>query len=107
MIAIVKIAGKQFKVSPDALVRVPRLREELGKTLEYDTVLFVEKEGVVSVGSPYVPSARVSATVFAHDRTKKQRASVYKRRKQYRRTWGFRENFTILKVKEVHGVKAP
>ncbi len=104
MIAIVKIAEKQYKVSPDALVRVPRLHEDVGKTLEYDTVLFVEKDGEVSVGAPYVPSARVSATVFAHDKTKKRRASVYKRRKQYKRTWGFREHFTILKIQKVHGV---
>lgn len=104
MIAIVKIAGKQFKVSPDALVRVPRLREDVGKTVEYDTVLFIEKDGEVSVGTPYIPSVRVSATVFAHDRTKKHRASVYKRRKQYKRTWSFREHFTILKVQKVQGL---
>lgn len=85
-------------MTPDALVKVPKLQEAVGAAVQYDTVLLIEKDGAVSVGNPFVASAKVSATVFAHDRTKKTRGHIYTRRTQFKKTWGFRESFTLLKV---------
>jgi large subunit ribosomal protein L21 len=101
MVAVVRIQGFQFRVEPDQVVQVPRLQAEAGESLTLDEVLFVESDGVAKVGRPVVPGAVVTARVVGHDRGEKVTAGKYKRRKKYRRRWGFRRETTEIRIGDI------
>jgi len=99
MYAIVGVAGFQFKVTPEMVVRVPRMGEyEAGQKIVLDKVLLISDGTETRVGTPTIPGASIEAEVVGHGRTRKQLAAVFKKRKDYRRRWGFRAEFTEIKV---------
>lgn len=103
MYAIVGVAGFQFKMAPDQVVRVPLMSEhEPGQKLTLENVLLISDDSGVKIGRPTVPGATVEVEIVAHGRTRKQLAAVYKRRKDYRRRWGFRAEFTEVRVGAFH-----
>jgi len=99
MYAIVGVAGFQFKMAPDKVVRVPRMSDwEAGQKVVLDNVLLISDGTTTTIGKPTVSGATVEVEVMTHGRTRKQLAAVYKRRKDYRRRWGFRAEYTEVKV---------
>lgn len=101
MYAIVEFAGQQVKVEETKLVEVPRMEGNVGDAVESDKVLFSHNDNDIIVGYPYIKSAKVTATIYAQDRTKKTVASIYKKRKQYKKSWGIRRDFTLLKINTI------
>jgi large subunit ribosomal protein L21 len=102
MYAIVEILGQQFKVEAGKKLFVHRISEaEQGSTLEFDKVLLLDNEGVVTVGAPVVSGAKIIAEVVSHVRGEKVLVFHKKRRKGYRKLNGHRQNFTELFVKEI------
>lgn len=71
MYAIVDIAGQQFKVERGRKIFVHRLQANEGADVEFDKVMLIENEGKISVGSPLIDGAKVSATVLSHVKAKK------------------------------------
>ena len=98
MYAVVRIAGKQFHVRQDEVVRVPHLAAELGSDVHFDTVLAVGGDGGMTVGQPLVAGARVSAQVVVHDRERKILVFHKKRRKDHRKKNGHRQPYTELRI---------
>ena len=98
MYAIVDIEGIQTKVTPDAVIDVPRLAGEPGAKLTYDRVLLVGNDGKISVGQPTVKGATVAIEIVEHLRGPKLRIFKYKRRHDYRRRRGYRDSLTRIKV---------
>jgi len=98
---VVKVAGKQFKVKADDVVRVPLLSEEVGQTIEFNQVLSTGEGSEIHLGTPYVEGAKVSAEVLSHGKESKVRVFKMKRRKNYRRTFGHRTRYTELKIKSI------
>lgn len=109
MYAIVDIAGQQFKVKKDSIVKVHRLDAEEGKVVELDQVLLVSNGSTVSVGTPTVDGARVAAQVMRHDKGDKVLVFHKKRRKGYQKLNGHRQYITELRVLGIlgKGEKAP
>ncbi len=101
MYAVVKTGGKQYKVAPGDTLRVESLEGEKGATVELSDVLLVEKDGSVTVGTPSVAGAKVTAQIVRQGRGKKVLVFKHKRRKSYRKLNGHRQNFTELLVKEI------
>lgn len=102
--AIIEIAGAQQRVSPGDMIRVNRLdagRTKQGDSLAFDRVLMVRAEGTLKVGSPLVAGAAVKATVMGDVKGKKVLVFKKKKRKQYRRTRGHRQQFTTLRIDEI------
>jgi len=99
--AVVKVAGKQFKVQQDDVIRVPLLSEEVGQTVEFEEVLSLGEGADMKVGQPFVEGAKVSAEVLGHGKDRKIRVFKMKRRKNYRRTFGHRTGYTELKIKAI------
>ena len=97
--AIIRSGGKQFRVEEGATVRVPTLAKQVGETVELEA-LVVSSDGV-KVGSPAVEGARVTATVLDHGRGDKIIVFKKKRRKQYKRTQGHRQNYTTVKIDSI------
>ena len=74
---------------------------EKGSTIEIDTVLLVNNDGAVSVGTPYVQGAKVKAVVEESFRDKKIIVYKYKSKKDYHRTIGHRQEYTTIRVQEI------
>ena len=103
MYAIVEIQGQQFKAEAGKKLFVHHMQNaENGATVEFDRVLLVDKDGVITVGVPTVEGAKVVCEVVS-PLVKGGKVLVFhkKRRKGYRKLKGHREQFTELTIKEV------
>ena len=100
MYVLVEFKGKQYKVEKGALLKVDKIDAEPGTDLDINTVLLVSAD-TVTIGSPYVEGAKVSATVESHGRDPKIIVFKYKPKKDYRRKKGHRQHFSIIKIKEI------
>jgi len=102
MYALVEFKGKQYKAEKGAVLKVDKIDAEPGAALNIDTVLLVSGgEGQVTVGSPYVQGAKVSATVESHGKDAKIIVFKYKPKKDYRRKQGHRQQFSIIKIGDI------
>ena len=103
MYAIVEINGQQFKVEEGKKIFVNHIREaEEGQTVEFDTVLLVDNEGAITVGTPTVEGAKVVCEVI-NPLVKGEKVIVFKmkRRKDYRKKNGHRQQYTQVEIKSV------
>jgi large subunit ribosomal protein L21 len=100
MYAVIETGGKQYRVTPGEQLEIETLTGEVGAEVEFGRVLAVVDGDTVTAGSA-VEAARVKATITAHGRGDKVIVFKFKRKKQYRRTIGHRQNFTRVKVNEI------
>jgi len=101
MYAVVDIAGQQFQVEEGAVLRVPHLELDEGAQHTLNDVLLVRTDEDTRVGSPHVAGASVQATVVGHGRGDKIIVFKMKRRKNYRRRNGHRQDFTELRIDSI------
>jgi large subunit ribosomal protein L21 len=99
--AIVQNGGHQLKVETGTIVTVDRMEHEAGAEVTFDQVLLVSNEGDVKAGTPYVEGAKVVGVVEDHPRGPKIRVFKSKRRKQERRTHGFRADQTRVRITSI------
>jgi large subunit ribosomal protein L21 len=104
MYALVDIKGKQYKAETGALLKVDLFDNNAGDVLEFASVMLVSGEQGTQVGQPYLPGITVKAVVQEHGRNRKIRIFKYKKRKNYRRTRGHRQSFTLIKIQEIVGL---
>ncbi|MBI1206629.1 MAG: 50S ribosomal protein L21 [Azospirillum sp.] len=107
MFAVIRTGGKQYKVASGDTIRVERLAVDPGAVIELDEVLMVANGGETTVGTPLVGGASVSAEVLAQARGPKIIIFKKKRRQNYRRKNGHRQDLTVLKITTINGVGAP
>jgi large subunit ribosomal protein L21 len=100
MYALVEFKGKQYKAEKGVLLKVDKIDAEPGSALDIDTVLLLSGD-TVTVGSPYVQGAKVSATVESHGKDDKIIVFKYKPKKDYRRKQGHRQQFSIIRIGEI------
>ena len=98
MYAIIETGGKQVRAEPGKKIRVERLKAAVGENYQFDNVLLVADEGKTMIGTPHLEDSPVIARVLDHGRGKKIRVIKMKRRKNYRRTQGHRQDYTELEV---------
>jgi large subunit ribosomal protein L21 len=98
--AIIRSGGKQFRVAEGETVRLPSISKEAGETVELEALVVGADDGV-KVGSPAVEGAAVRGTVVDHGRGDKVIVFKKKRRKQYKRTKGHRQNYTTVKIDSI------
>jgi large subunit ribosomal protein L21 len=101
MFAVVKSGGKQYRVAKDDIITVERLAGEPGATIELTDVLMVGEGASVTLGTPTVAGAMVAAEVVEQDRGPKIIVFRKRRRQNFRRRRGHRQDLTILKVTEI------
>ena len=101
MYAIVTIAGKQWNLSPNQVIEVPLLAAEAGSTIRFDQVHLLADAGKVTLGKPFVGKAVVTAKVLEHGRGPKIIVGKFKRRKEYRKRNGHRQNFTRIEIQSI------
>jgi large subunit ribosomal protein L21 len=101
MYAVIRSGGKQYRVAPGQTIRLEKVAGEIGSKVELGDVLLVENEGNIQVGSPTVTNAKIQATVLEHDRAKKILVFKKKRKKQYLRTQGHRQDYTAVRIDSI------
>lgn len=106
MYAIVESGGMQFKVEKDSRVFIPKLDAEPGTEVRLDRVLALNDGDNLHVGSPYVKEAQVKARVLVHARHEKLVVYKYKKRKNYRRKRGHRQDYSEVLITEILTPKA-
>ena len=101
MYALVEYKGKQYKAEKDALIQVDKIDLEEGATFDIDTVLLLSDGDKVSVGTPYVKDAKVTAVVENTFKDDKVIVYKYKSKKDYHRTIGHRQQYTNIRIKDI------
>lgn len=101
MYAVIETGGKQYRVAPGDVIEVERLPCPVGTEIELKRVLAIFNEPDQLLAGPEVGDATVRATVTEHGRGKKIIVFKFKRKKQYKRTTGHRQDLTRVKVTEI------
>ena len=99
MLAVVKIAGQQFKVQKDQTLYVPQISGNAGDKVEFSDVLMVDGENGLLLGASV--KSIVKAEILDHVQGDKVIAFKMKRRKGFRKKTGHRTHFTKIKINEI------
>ncbi|PWC41395.1 MULTISPECIES: 50S ribosomal protein L21 [unclassified Azospirillum] len=103
MFAVIRTGGKQYKVASGDVIKVEKLEAEAGASITLDDVLMVSDAGSTTIGTPTVAGASVAAEVVAQDRGPKIIVFKKKRRQNYRRKNGHRQDLTVLRITGING----
>ena len=98
MYAVIKTGGKQHRIKVGERLKVEQLEVDSGSELIIDQVLMVADGDKVSMGTPLVNGAIVSATVLGQGRHDKIRIFKMRRRKHYQKHQGHRQNYTEIQI---------
>ena len=101
MYAVIKSGGKQHKVSEGEEILLEKISLGEGEIIEFSEVLAVNKEGTLNVGKPLLEGAVVKGKIINHLKTKKISVIKMKRRKDYRKKQGHRQNLTKVKIESI------
>ena len=101
MFAVIRTGGKQYRVTPNDVLKVEKLAGEAGETITFTDVLAVGSEAGVTLGAPIVAGASVTATVIAQDRLEKVIIFKKRRRQNSRRKNGHRQHVTVLRIADI------
>ena len=101
MYAVIETGGKQYRVVPGQTIEVETLPGDVGSAVEFDRVLAISNDANEMVLGDALKTARVRGTIAAHGRGDKIIVFKFKRKKQYKRTIGHRQNFTRVQVQEI------
>ncbi|PIE83217.1 MAG: 50S ribosomal protein L21 [Candidatus Contendobacter odensis] len=103
MYAVIKTGGKQYRVTEGQTLKVEKLEAEEGASVEFDTILAIADGEQVTLGTPYVEGARVTATIKAQARAPKVRIIKFRRRKHHLKRQGHRQHYTELQISGISG----
>ncbi len=101
MYALVKTGGKQYRVAKNDTILVERLAAKEGEQVILNDVVMLSDGEKITIGTPLVEGAGVSATVMQQTRGPKIIIFRRKRRKNHRRTQGHRQELTLLKINDI------
>lgn len=98
MYAVIQTGGKQYKVAEGDFLKIEKLEAEEGAEVTFDSVLLVNGEGGLKVGTPNLDGVTVTATVRAQGRLKKVHIIKFKRRKHHMKKMGHRQYYTEVLI---------
>jgi len=103
MFAVIQTGGKQYKVAENDIIVVEKLDGEAGDKISFGDVLMHGKDGDVKVGAPLVKGASVAGEILEQRKAAKVLVFKKKRRQNYRRKKGHRQNETAIKITGITG----
>ena len=101
MFAVIKTGGKQYKVAKDDRITVEKLDAKAGDSIKLDEVLMIGGDKGIKVGAPFISGAQVVAKVLEEVRGPKITVFKKKRRHNYRRKKGHRQDLMVLQVTDI------
>jgi len=99
--AVIRTGGKQYRVTPNAVLTVEKLEAEPGATITFHDVLAMGGESGLTLGAPTIPGASVTATVVKQARGEKVIIFKKRRRQNSRRKGGHRQDLTVLRIGDI------
>jgi large subunit ribosomal protein L21 len=100
--AVIRTGGKQYRVTPDAVLTVEKLDVEAGATVTFQDVLAISGEAGLTFGAPTIAGATVTATVVEQTRGDKVIIFKKRRRQNSRRKNGHRQHQTVLRISAIN-----
>ncbi len=101
MFAVIRTGGKQYKVKKDDKILVEKIDAKQGDSLNLEDILFLSDGKSLTIGSPTVSGAKVQATVVEQTRGPKVIIFKKKRRQNYRRKRGHRQDLTLIQITDI------
>jgi len=101
MFAVIKTGGKQYKVSPNDIIRLEKLPGASGDSIEFTEVLMAGQGDTIKIGAPSVANAKVFGTILDQIRDDKVIIFKKKRRHNYRRKNGHRQYLTVVQITDI------
>ncbi len=101
MYAVIKSGGKQHKVAEGEIITIEKIDAEEGSSVEFSEVLAVNKEGNLQVGRPLLEGAKVVGKVINHIKAPKVTIIKMKRRQDWRKKQGHRQNLSKIEIKSI------
>ena len=101
MFAVIKTGGKQYKVAKNDVIVIEKLNGETGEVVAFDSVLMVGEGAETKAGSPFVDGVCVAGEVVEQTRGDKVLVFKKKRRQNYRRTQGHRQDLTVVRITDI------
>jgi large subunit ribosomal protein L21 len=98
MEAVIAAGGKQYRVTPGQVISVEKLPGDKGAPVEFKSVLLVNRDGEVLTSAPALQGAIVRAEVVGQGRRRKVSVVKFRRRKNYRRHRGPRQQVTTVRI---------
>ena len=106
MFAVIKTGGKQYRVTPDDVIRIERISGEAGDEVSFNDVLMLADDGKTAVGAPLVDGARGTGTLMEQTRGEKIIIFKKKPRKNYRRRNGHRQDLSVVRITDISSLMA-
>lgn len=98
MFAVIKAAGKQYKVAVDDKITLSTVAGEAGDKVTFDEVLMLSQDGTANFGAPLVAGAKVSGEIVEQTRSAKSISFKKRRRQNSKRKRGHRQDLTIVRI---------
>jgi large subunit ribosomal protein L21 len=101
MYAVLRCGGKEYRVSKGDVIRVEKLEGKVGDPVKLSEILMVSDEAETRVGEPRLTQAVVTGEIVQQEKGRKTLIFKMKRRKNYRRLRGHRQNYTSIKISDI------
>ena len=99
--AVIQTGGKQYKVSTSEILKIERLNNEEGKTVEFKNVLFLNDDKTTEIGNPNIEGAKVEATILKNAKNKTILVFKKRRRKNSRKKYGHRQMVSLIRITKI------
>jgi len=99
--AVIQTGGKQYKVSASEILKIERLENPEGKTVEFKKVLLLNDDKTIEIGSPNIQGAKVEATILKNTKNKTILVFKKRRRKNSRKKYGHRQPISLIRITKI------
>ena len=99
--AVIQTGGKQYKVSASEILKIERLNDQEGKTVEFKNVLFLNDDKITEIGNPNIQGAKVEATILKNIKNKTILVFKKRRRKNSRKKYGHRQPISLIRITKI------
>jgi len=99
--AVIQTGGKQYKVSTSEILKIERLNDKEGKTVEFKNVLFLNDDKTSEIGNPNIQGAKVEATILKNTKNKTILVFKKRRRKNSRKKYGHRQPISLIRITKI------
>ena len=99
--AVIQTGGKQYKVSASEILKIERLNDKEGKTVEFKNVLFLNDDKTSEIGNPNIQGAKVEATILKNTKNKTILVFKKRRRKNSRKKYGHRQPISLIRITKI------
>jgi large subunit ribosomal protein L21 len=99
--AVIQTGGKQYKVSASEILKIERLNDAEGKTVEFKQILFLSDNNVSEIGNPNIKGAKVEAEILKNTKDKTILVFKKRRRKNSRKKYGHRQQVSLIRITKI------